>query len=262
MQSTTFYLFVFILFLSCDSKPKVVKAVEDDLNPSETIEKVMNKKAGTSAYHRVKVLDILHAEKYSYLQVTEKGEKFWIAIPRSEVKKGGIYYYKGGLKKRNFKSVEFDRTFETIYLVGNISEQHPGGPLGTGSSVAKGSLVDEVIAKSEKVKIDPNYKASKMNHSVDIADIYRNKANYDGKEVLVRGKVVKVNNGIMGKNWVHLVDGSGEKQMDLTITTQDRVMVGQEVAFTGKIELDKDFGAGYRYNVIMEEARMISIASH
>lgn len=84
------------------------------------------------------------------------------------------------------------------------------------------------------------------------------KDKYDGKVITVTGECVKVNNGIMGRNWVHIQDGSKEngKSIDLTVTTLQNIPVGSQVALKGKIVLNKDFGAGYRYDVIMEDAGM------
>jgi len=75
--------------------------------------------------------------------------------------------------------------------------------------------------------------------------------------VLIKGQVTKVNRAIMEKNWVHLQDGTGDSGgFDLTVTTQEQVNVGDVVTFEGKITLNKDFGAGYSYEVIMEQAKL------
>ena len=68
--------------------------------------------------------------------------------------------------------------------------------------------------------------------------------------------MVKVNNGIMGRNWVHVEDGSksGGNPLNLTVTTSLQIPVGSQVTLKGTIALDKDFGAGYRYPIIMENA--------
>ena len=79
---------------------------------------------------------------------------------------------------------------------------------------------------------------------------------YNGQTIRVSGKCVKVNNAIMGKNWVHIQDGSGDG-LDLTITTQESVSVDDEVTFEGIIKTNVDVGAGYYYKVIMEEAKLI-----
>ena len=85
------------------------------------------------------------------------------------------------------------------------------------------------------------------------------KRTFAEKEAEIQGVVVKVNNDIMGKNWVHIQDGTSDNNnFDLTITTQDRVNKGDEVTFKGKIILNKDFGAGYSYDVIMTDATLVS----
>ncbi|HCT70066.1 MAG TPA: hypothetical protein DF409_02405 [Bacteroidales bacterium] len=96
--------------------------------------------------------------------------------------------------------------------------------------------------------------------SLTIAGIFADKANLKGDMVKIRGLVVKVNNNIMGKNWVHLQDGTGDEgKYDLTITTMEALEVGSIATFEGKIEVDKDFGAGYSYDVIMEDAKVSDI---
>jgi len=89
-----------------------------------------------------------------------------------------------------------------------------------------------------------------------IAEVYAEKDQLAGQKVAVRGKVVKVNAGIMDKNWVHVRDGSGaEGTNDLTVTTVSAVPnVGDTVLVTGQVSLNKDFGMGYAYSVIVEDA--------
>lgn len=91
-----------------------------------------------------------------------------------------------------------------------------------------------------------------------IAEVYAEKDQLAGQKVAVRGKVVKVNAGIMDKNWVHVRDGSGaEGTNDLTVTTVSAVPnVGDTVLVTGQVSLDKDFGMGYAYSVIVEDAEV------
>jgi predicted acyltransferase (DUF342 family) len=85
-----------------------------------------------------------------------------------------------------------------------------------------------------------------------------NKADYSSKEFEIKGAVVKVNEQVMGKNWVHIQDGTGVGgNFDLTITTQADVEVGDVVTFKGKLTLEKDFGAGYFYEVIMEDGTLM-----
>lgn len=91
-----------------------------------------------------------------------------------------------------------------------------------------------------------------------VADVFAGKDQLEGQTVVVRGKVVKVNANIMGKNWLHVRDGSGEEGTnDLTITsTGTAPMVGDTVLVTGTVGLNRDFGMGYQYPVIVEDAEV------
>ncbi len=88
-----------------------------------------------------------------------------------------------------------------------------------------------------------------------VEQIYQQKSALSGQQIAVHGKVVKVNNGIMNKNFLHIQDGTGtEDSNDLTVTSQDTAEIGDEVTITGTLVIDRDFGAGYTYPVIVEEA--------
>ena len=88
-----------------------------------------------------------------------------------------------------------------------------------------------------------------------IAALYKDKVQLAGKSVSVRGKVVKVNNNIMGRNFLHIQDGTGDKATnDLTVTSSQTASLGEQITVTGRVVVDKDFGAGYAYPVLVEEA--------
>jgi hypothetical protein len=93
-----------------------------------------------------------------------------------------------------------------------------------------------------------------------IADVWAKRTALAGTSVSVRGKVVKFNGGILGKNWLHLQDGTGDaaaKTNDLTVTSMATASVGDVVTATGVVAVDKDFGAGYAYPVILEDAQIV-----
>lgn len=232
---------------SCDSKPKVI--VEDTATSTPTSMQVNTDITQTTSaggdLHQVVSLEVLQTEKYTYLRVLENNkDTFWIAASKLETAKpGGQYFYRGGLLKTNFESKEHKRVFDKVYLVSNIIDaaSHPGSQGQTAASPAGEVKPSEVKSISGAVKL---------------TDLFKNKSSYNGKSIIVSGKVVKVNNGIMGRNWVHIQDGSkcSGKDCDLTITTDANVAVGSSVGFEGKIILDKDFGSGYKYDVLMEGA--------
>lgn len=107
-------------------------------------------------------------------------------------------------------------------------------------------------AARENIKVEP------AEGGITIKDLLSDSKKYSGQIVRIRGKVTKVNTGIMGKNWIHLQDGTGtDDQYDITITSAEVPETGNIVTFEGKITLDRDFGYGYTYKVLMEEAKII-----
>jgi hypothetical protein len=130
-----------------------------------------------------------------------------------------------------------------------------------------GPLVKESFDKKEDAPVMAGQKSSgpvkteKINGTIEpcegcvkISDLFSGKKTYEGKVIRITGKVTKFNAGIMGKNWVHIQDGSEfEGEYDLTVTTAGEATVGNVMTFEGKIALDKDFGYGYFYKIIMED---------
>ncbi|NNF34610.1 MAG: hypothetical protein HKN68_10900 [Saprospiraceae bacterium] len=92
---------------------------------------------------------------------------------------------------------------------------------------------------------------------VSLTDLFTDAEKFRNKTIIVKGKVVKINPNILGKNWIHIQDGTKDDDgefHDLTITSEEIFEVDDEIVIKGKIILDKNFGAGYIYDVIMEEA--------
>lgn len=88
-----------------------------------------------------------------------------------------------------------------------------------------------------------------------IASINQNKAKLAGKTVKATGKVVKVNNGIMGRNFLHIQDGSGDATTgDLTVTSQQTAKLGEQISISGVAAVNRDFGSGYLYPLLIEDA--------
>ena len=202
---------------------------------------------------KVIVQEVLQVQSYTYLHVLENGEKKWLAVPRMEAELGEIYYYQGGVVMPEFKSTELDRTFESVVFLSSITNEDVVDP-DTGKlnpdKILNGSPTDQQATLN---KLDLDIKPVKG--GVLISELFENRDKYEGKKIKVVGKVTKFSPQIMSKNWVHFQDGTEyEGAYDLMITTQENVYVGDEVIFEGKISLDRDFGAGYVYKIIMEEA--------
>jgi len=204
----------------------------------------------TQGIHKVIVEEVQEAETYTYLRVKENGVETWLAISKRSVNKDDVLYYNTGLEMRDFKSKELDKTFDSILFVDEISDDPNFKSQKETPVTTQGN--SRVIAQ-EEVSITP------AKDGITIAELFSKRDSYSGKRVVIKGKAVKYNTQIMGKNWVHIQDGTNDKgNFDLTVTTNDVVKVGDVVTFDGKITLNKDFGAGYSYEVIMEEAKLIS----
>lgn len=197
--------------------------------------------------HRVVVAEVVQSSQYTYLRVGENDREYWVAIAKRPVEVGETYYYDNALEMTNFTSKELNRTFDRIYFVQDFrSDADAAGMSATSphAAVAGGRQTD--------ISITP------VEGGVTVAELFSNRDTHAGKVRRIRGKVIKVNAGIMGRNWVHIQDGTAAAgDYDLTVTTNDEVTVGSVVTFEGRITLNKDFGAGYVYAVIMEDARVL-----
>ncbi len=199
--------------------------------------------------HKGIVQKVLQTTNYTYCLVKTGTDTNWIAISKRPIEKGQTLYYNNGIEMKDFQSKELNRNFASLSLVQEVST-NPSAGLQTGNQNFQQAIKPKIV--QENISIKP------LNGSISIAELYANKAKYEGKEIKVRGKVVKFNTNIMGKNWAHIQDGTKDGgNFDLTVTTQDQVRLGDVVTFEGKITLKKDFGAGYFYPVIMEDAKVV-----
>ena len=196
--------------------------------------------------HKVKLTEALQTNNYTYLLVEENGKEQWLAVPKMEAEVGEFYYYKGGMEMRNFTSKELDRVFESVMFLGKVStspdlEEKQDIPATTHSAMVK---------KDTKAKLD----ISPAEGGLTISELFANKEKYEGKTVKIKGQVTKFNAQIMGKNWIHIQDGTEYGGLfDLTATSALEVIVGDIVSLEGKVALNKDFGYGYKYDIILEQ---------
>jgi hypothetical protein len=207
--------------------------------------------------HKLQVQAVLQTTSYTYLYVKEDSALNWIAIPKMEASEGEVYYSSGGMEMRNFFSRELDRTFPLVYFMDFISKKPEGAiKREVPASETQQLTMPEHGAKPKipkaRVYVEP------APAGIRIAELFKNKDKYAGKVVKIRGQVVKFNDHIMGRNWVHLQDGTSfDDNYDLTVTLLKTVKVGDQVTLKGVISLDKDFGSGYSFIVLMEDADVI-----
>jgi len=209
-----------------------------------------------------KVLERIDAGTYSYLRLDTLGGEQWAAVPKCELKNGESAVVSHAMSMDGFESKTLNRKFE--HIVFGILDA-PGGsgiaPGGMGQLAPHGQAVDPhagaKMPSAPPAEIGPiKVKRATGAGAATVAEIFAKKATLKEKSVIVRGKVVKVMPGIMGKNWLHLRDGSGsddKKDNDLTVTTDDVATVGSEVLVQGTVHTDKDLGSGYNFSVIVED---------
>ena len=196
------------------------------------------------------VKEVIQTTNYTYCFVNTNNTDYWIAISKLNINEGEVIYYNKGLEMLNFHSKELDRTFSVVYFVQKASK-NPNSGIVT-NTVTKDNL-------TTKPKIDKkNFSYDKAFDGITICDLYANRDKYANKKVRIRGRITKFNSSIMSRNWAHIQDGTDNNgNFDLTVTTQETVNIDELVTFEGTIALDKDFGAGYFYPIIMEEAVII-----
>ncbi len=199
--------------------------------------------------HAVKVEDFINVPNYTYLQVTENGNEYWIAAPQTKVEKGETIYYSNGMEMKNFHSNTLNRTFDVIYFVQNISTEPGQGQKQTLSNVHQQAN----NSARENISVEP------LKGGKTIAQIFNDKQSLAGKTVKIRGKVTKYNPDIMGRNWIHIQDGTeAGSNFDILITSKDETALGKTIVAEGMVAVNKDFGAGYSYPVMIENAKIIS----
>ncbi|MDX5583743.1 MAG: GW dipeptide domain-containing protein [Aureibaculum sp.] len=221
----------------------------ESANPSSTNESLSNE------LHTVIVKEVLKATRYEYLKVEEGKELFWIAVRKQDVKIGETYYYKRALLKTNFESKEHNKLFEKIYLVTNLVQaDNHGNDNGVTTKIA--SSEKKINDSEPDQKVTKNKTKIEQKGSITIAELVENYKKYEGKTVQISGKCVKVNANIMGRNWIHLKDGSKD-DYDLVITSDTFVAEGTMITVKATVSLNKDFGAGYQYNLILENGVIV-----
>ncbi len=197
------------------------------------------------------VQEVVQTTKYSYLKVDENNAERWVAVSKIEAIAGDRYYYDKAHQMTNFHSKELNRDFERVDFINRISK--------TPFSENTPLVAPKVSSHGHSGKVNSSQKldvsVQKSGGELSIAQIFANPKSYSDKEVLVKGKVVKINKNIMGKNWIHIQDGTNHNnKFDLTFTSSQVPVLNQVVSLKGILRLNKDFGAGYLYDVIVEEA--------
>lgn len=234
------------------------------------------------------VLETMNAAGYTYLQVDNGSTREWVAVPQTQVQKGDQVAYTNGMEMRDFHSKSLNRTFPSIIFSGGLVNATAGGDVpaqqvaaATTELASNDNSFAAAVAREQNTAAETvdaqgetspgstgaivpftNIEVEKAagSNGYNIEELFSKAKELDGQTVQVRGKVVKFNPNIMGRNWVHLQDGSGNPMHnthDLVVTMGDTPAADSIILIEGKLSANKDFGAGYKYEVIIEEARIV-----
>lgn len=227
------------------------------------------------------VKETINASGYTYMLVTSAGKDTWVAIPETPVKQGSSVNYYQGMEMKNFNSKTLNRTFPSIIFSSGIaaSTDRQATPAAKRSdsndsfasavkaertTAAPAAINDTQPSAGSAGAIVPlaeiSIKKATAPNGYSVSELFTKAKDITGNKIQIRGKVMKVSRAIMGRNWVHLQDGTGDPMKnthDLVVTTNENVELDATVTFEGVIIANKDFGAGYKYDAIVEEAILI-----
>jgi hypothetical protein len=189
---------------------------------------------------------------YTYVLVDVGEEQLWAAGPPMPMAVGDAITFSTLMPMKDFHSKAMNRDFPVLYFVDGFSmlnsatassEPEPGSAQGTADDAPAAPMALATLAPIEKVT-----------GGYTIAEILAQRNELTGKPIKVRGRVTKVVNGVMGKNWIHISDSSGDN--DFIVTTSSTASVTQIIVAEGALSLNRDFGYGYKYDILMEDAAL------
>jgi len=206
------------------------------------------------------VVETMDSGGYTYLLLkTPAGAQKWAAVTKAKVKKGSKATVTGAMEMKDFESPSLKRKFATIAF-GALADSAPAGHGHVGAG--KDDPMAGMPAHGGRAEVKGPIKVAKASgpDARTVGEVYAQKKALKGKEVVVAGKVVKYNAGILDRNWAHLRDGSGSAKDgsdDITVLLKDETELGKTVTVRGKVTLDKDLGGMYKFPVALEDAVLV-----
>jgi hypothetical protein len=253
---------VLAVCVGCDRAPAATSPRSSDPSPrlaAEAGDPAPGDLTGT-------VLETMDAGGYTYLRLQTGAGPVWAAVTQAKVAKGDRVEVEGAITMEDFESPTLGRRFDRIVFgaLAPTAVGAPGRAAPAGEAVppamVTGLAAQHAAAAAGPAEVGPIQLARAPSpDGKTIAEVFAGRAALDATSVAVRGKVVKFSPGIMGRNWLHLRDGTGSperKDHDLTVTMAEMAAVGDVVLVRGIVRKDRDFGAGYTYPVIVEEAKL------
>ncbi len=267
-----FVLAAFSLALACKNQPAPA-SMAPAVAPVAAATFVPPAEPAAGEVIRGKVTEKIDVNQYSYLKINSADGEVWTAVPTTTKGVGDVVGVAGAMWMEDFKSSTLKRTWPKIAF-GVLQGEAPSGPRQSAPPRAGAGMFAEAAAQSPQspsmampaghpapaAAADTGpVKVSKASgpQGRTIADIYAQSAQLKDRSISVHGKVVKATNGVMGKNWLHLRDGTGQgATADLTVASDQTAGVGDTVLVSGIVHLDRNLGGGYHYDVLVEDAQV------
>jgi len=199
------------------------------------------------------VLETKDVDSYTYLRLQTAGGEVWAAVAKVPVKTGDEVTIEDAAAMEQFSSKSLNRTFDRIYF-GTVGVRDTG-TAGAGGDMA---TMHAAVARTADVG-DVNVARATGPIAHTVAEVVAGRADLNDTTVVVRGKVVKFTADVLGKNWIHLRDGSGSASdgtNDVLVTTMNVAAIGDVILVKGAVHTDRDLGSGYAYKVLIEDATL------
>ena len=212
---------------------------------------------GEEAGFTGKVLETTNSGGYVFVRVQGPHKSLWAATQPCQVTVGDNVSLPPGEVMQQFRSASLNRTFEEILFVEHLDNLTlRGGTLPLTASGAKAALPPGHPKLKETAPLSgPDVQIAQPAGGHTVAEVFAQRQQLAGQTLTIKGRVMKFTPGIMGRNWMHLRDGTGTAgNNDLTVTTTDLAKVGDVVTMRGTLVIDQDFGGGYTYSALLEKA--------
>jgi hypothetical protein len=222
-------ILMLLISLSCEQTSSLEQIKKDKSSVFEN-----DQQGIITEKQEVQVLEHIAGKRYSYVKVKSGSTTYWLATMLGNFEKGQKYFYTEGIEKTQYLSTELNRTFDRIILVTQL--------------FSSSNQQIQLIQNHEPVQLKSG--------SIPIKSLVAKSTELNGKEVQLTARIVKVNAAILDRNWYHIQDGT-LNGYDLVFTSTEEFPVGHVVTIRGILANNKDFGAGYKYEMIVENARSI-----
>ena len=197
------------------------------------------------------VREVIPVQSYLYLRLETQNGEIWTAVNQATLLVGATVTVYNVMLMEQFASPTLKRTFARIYFGSLVPvESSPSSAVATTDTTAA-AAADAMIGAVAPA-------TGSGAHTV--GGLWRQKDRLTSTTVSVRGVVVRYNAGVMGKNWIHLQDGSGVTSAgthDLAATSIEEAAVGDTIILMGIARTNVDVGGGYKFVLLLENARIV-----